>query len=109
MKQKVRRHQQNSRVRIVGSEEASLQKPSGGLPCSPPLCHPVAEGWLASMGWIASGGHLEAAGTMFVEHAIAGCQWANGGHQQLAVAYVRLVPYVITVAHSGFVTTPLIY
>ena len=38
---------------------ASLSRPAGGPPCGPPLCHPVAEGWLASMGWVASGGPLE--------------------------------------------------
>ena len=32
----------------VGPEVVSLQRPSGGPPCNPPLCHPVAEGRLAS-------------------------------------------------------------
>ena len=43
----------------VGSEEASLQRPCGGLPCSPPLCHPMTEGQLSSMGWLSSRGPLK--------------------------------------------------
>ena len=43
----------------VGPEEASLWRPSRGPPCSPPLCHSVAERQLVSIGWLASGGPLE--------------------------------------------------
>ena len=42
----------------VGSKEASLSRPSGGPPCSPPMCRRVAEGWLASKWWLTSGGPL---------------------------------------------------
>ena len=38
---------------------ASLQRPSGGPPCSPYLCNPVDEGRLASMGWLSSRGPLK--------------------------------------------------
>ncbi len=52
--------QRRVRDKCVGSEEASFETPSP--PCSPPLCHPVAEGLLASIGWLAlwrpSGGPL---------------------------------------------------
>ena len=59
VKQKVRRHTGGSGDKSVNSEEASLQRLSGGPPCSPPLYHPVAERQLASMGWLASRGPLE--------------------------------------------------
>ena len=46
-------------ITIVGPEEASIWRPTGGLPCSPPPSHPVAKRWLTSWGWLASGGSLE--------------------------------------------------
>ena len=59
MKWKVRRQRGGSGDKRVDSEEASLWRPFGGPPCSPPLCHPVAEGQMVSMWWMASGGPLE--------------------------------------------------
>ena len=44
----------------MDSQEVRLQRPSGGLRCNPPLCHLVAEGWLACLGWLTSGGLHEA-------------------------------------------------
>ena len=59
MRWKVRRQRGGPEEQGVGLEEASLQRLSGGPPCRPPLCHPVAEQQLASMWWLASGGLLE--------------------------------------------------
>ena len=43
----------------IGPEEANLWRPSEGPPGSPPVCHQVADRWLASTGWLPSGGPLE--------------------------------------------------
>ncbi len=66
MKQIVKSHRGGSGDKRVGSEEASLWTSNGGPPCSPPLCHPVAESRLASMGWLDSGARQRVAGAMFV-------------------------------------------
>ena len=51
--------QRRVRVKSVGSEEPSLQRPSRGPHCSPPLCHLVVERWLASTVWLALEGLQE--------------------------------------------------
>ena len=66
VKRNVRRHRGMPEEQVVGSEEASLQRPSQGPACSPLLSHPVADGhWPPWGGW-----PLEAlgrvAGAMFV-------------------------------------------
>ena len=50
VEQKVRRHKEGSGYKSIGSDEASLQRTSGGPPCNPSLYHPLAERRLASMG-----------------------------------------------------------
>ena len=52
------RHRRGAEEQGVGSEEANLQRPSGGPPCSSPLRHPVAERQLAFTGWLALAGPL---------------------------------------------------
>ncbi len=59
VKWKDSRHRGGSVDNRVGSEEASLQRPSIGPRWSTPLFHPVYEGWLPSIGWLASGEPLE--------------------------------------------------
>ena len=59
MKQKERCRGGGSVEKGVGSEQASLKRPSRGPPCSPNLCHPVAETQLAPMEGLASLGPLE--------------------------------------------------
>ena len=60
---KSRRHRGGPEDKRVGSVAASLQRASGGPPFKPPLCHPVAEGRLAS---IVAASLWRAAGAMFV-------------------------------------------
>ena len=56
VKQNISRHIDGQEDKRVGSEVASLRQAASTPPCSPPLCHPVDEGWLATMGWLSSSG-----------------------------------------------------
>ena len=58
LKHKVRWQRGGLGDKRVGSEEATCRRPTEGPPCSAPLCHPVAETWLASTGLLTSGGPL---------------------------------------------------
>ena len=48
-----------ARAMILGKNSGRPQRPSRSPPCSPTLCHPVAERWLVPTCWLASGGPLE--------------------------------------------------
>ena len=54
VKQRVRWHRRGSVDTRVGSQKPNLQWPSRVPPCSPPLCHPMADGQelLASEGFL---------------------------------------------------------
>ncbi len=56
MKRKISRHRSGQKDKRVGSEVTSLWWPTGGSPCSPPLCHPVDEGEVAAISWLSSSG-----------------------------------------------------
>ena len=58
MKQKISWHRGGQEDKRVGSDVASLQWPSRGLP-GRHLCHPVDEGLLTSMGWLSFRDQLE--------------------------------------------------
>ena len=50
VKWRIRRYRGGSGDKKVSTEEATLQRPSRGPHCSPPLCHPVTEGQPATTG-----------------------------------------------------------
>ena len=81
VKHKIRRHRGGSGDKRAGSEVAILPRPSGGPLCNPPLCHPVAEGWLASTGWLASGDRLEGRGSYVCR------KWLTSTSQHHKISY----------------------
>ena len=72
------KHREGPQELGVGSEEASLQRLSVGPHCSPPLCHPLANWWLASMGRCPPEAHRGTAGTVCVGISYQGDMGGGG-------------------------------